>query len=435
MMFMLAAHSAAVTGCMFSANNKRIVTSSEDKTMRVWNAADGASLHVVTGHRGAVNTVAIHPNARLIASGGDDAVVLVVDTLKKQNMVLNKTLLGHKRPIKACAILDEGCLVASVSTDRIVILWNGRSGVPLSTFRCERTASDHDVRPEVSPHFVTSLDFSQDGKRLVTGSTDRTVLVWNIEGFQNKCIRVFETPVFQRVVIAQAEDGGGGGGGGGGAGGSAAGGAVEEESGVDAVRYSRPSKAETVLMGSRDGNLRLWGGVMQSYSGHSRWVMSVASALDGRKLATASLDGTVRIWDAPSGIGEADIPANHTAEVSACCISGDGLVVVTASRDETLRVWDSNGTLLSKLTVEAPVTCCDITLDGRQVLFGCYNKNLYLWGRTRSDEMPALVTSHERALSSCAFNRRGNLVVSGCGRSTDFDGISAKVLFLFVCCF
>lgn len=188
-----------------------------------------------------------------------------------------------------------------------------------------------------------------------------------------------------------------------------------------------PAASQKILIGSRDGTVRVWGSTLQVFAGHTNWVKAASATPDCKKIASASLDGFLRIWDGPSGSSEGTVSAYHSAEVSAILVSADGNIVVTAARDETIRVWDPSGKAIAKLTVEAPVTCCDLSSDGRLVLFGCYNKTLYLWTRTRLDEPPVAVGTHERALSSCSFNRRATLALSGCGRSTDFDGISAKV--------
>jgi WD40 repeat protein len=188
----LEGHQAAVTSVAWV--QKRIVTGSDDKTVRAWNAENGQLLHLVEGQTGPVLAVAMHPNARFIASGGESQLVALVDSLKKQNIVVQRTMLGHRKAVTACAILDDApalggreLVVVSVSRDNLVAVWDGNTCDMLTSFNCETPRRDGDGTP-VAPtgsgmapeslhageprSYVTAIDISPDGSSLVTGSTD-----------------------------------------------------------------------------------------------------------------------------------------------------------------------------------------------------------------------------------------------------------------------
>ena len=73
---------------------------------------------------------------------------------------------------------------------------------------------------------------------------------------------------------------------------------------------------------------------------HGGEVNSASFSPDGKRLVTASHDGTARVWDAGTGkpVGE---PMTHRAAVESASFSPDGKRVVTASKDLTARVWDA----------------------------------------------------------------------------------------------
>jgi len=77
--------------------------------------------------------------------------------------------------------------------------------------------------------------------------------------------------------------------------------------------------------------------VLKQHSDYS--VNSVAFSADGKRVVTASGDGTARIWDAESA-KEIAVLKGHTGFVDSAAFSGDDKRVVTASRDHTARIWD-----------------------------------------------------------------------------------------------
>ena len=75
-------------------------------------------------------------------------------------------------------------------------------------------------------------------------------------------------------------------------------------------------------------------------SGHSQAISSAAFDPSGRRLVTASADGTAKVWDVATGVLWATLEG-HDQEVAAVSFSPDGRAIVTASRDGTAKIWDS----------------------------------------------------------------------------------------------
>lgn len=104
-----------------------------------------------------------------------------------------------------------------------------------------------------------------------------------------------------------------------------------------------------------------WSSCLQTLEGHSDWVRSVVFSHDGKHLASASGDQTVKIWDATDGTRLQTLEG-HSDGVNSVVFSRDSKHLASASGDHTIKIWDAtDGACLQ--TLDVGITVRDISFD------------------------------------------------------------------------
>jgi WD40 repeat protein len=240
---------------------------------------------------------------------------------------------------------------------------------------------------------VLSVAVTPDGKYVVSGSSDKTVRVWDLA--TGKEVRRFtghEAPVYSVAVTPDGKY-------------------VVSGS----ARFAEAKFGEVF----RVGTVHLWelatGKEVRRFTGHERWVRSVAVTSDGKYVVSGSDDKTVRVWNLATG-REVRRFTGHEGPVNSLAVTPDGKHVVSGSLDNTVRLWElATGKEVRRFTGhERWVRSVAVTPDGKYVVSG---SKWELAGRPES-RGPSLFPGHRGPVLSVAVTPDGKYVVSGGGDRT-----------------
>jgi WD40 repeat protein/tetratricopeptide (TPR) repeat protein len=367
-----------------------IITGSDDKTARVWDAHTGAQLGVLGGHEWEVTAVAVTPDGGYIITGSSGYAIVVWDA----RSLTRVRELNHFRGVSSIAISADGDRMATGADDGTVDLWDIRSGSQLK---------------ELGPHGIGIKDvvFTPDGSRIVAVSGDRSKNgAWLMESSaRDYRVRIWDLTTSAELKVFKAT------------------------SSVMSVAVT--PDGSRILTGLQDGTVRIWRSQFDAsvltLSGHSRDVDAVGVTADGRHIITGSLDDTARVWDAHTG-AEVVVLKGHEAGISSVAASPDGARIVTGSTDGTARIWDSAGGIpLAVLRGEGDwITGVAVTPDGSRIITssGYYSgrhfstkqsvreKVARIWDAQTGKVVKTLV-GHGQGVTSVAVTGDGRRVITG----------------------
>lgn len=273
-------------GMAFTADGRRAVIASADRSVRSYEVEGRRDLKRMVGHTASVWAVALSADGKQALSGGMDGTARLWDVETGRQL---QRLDGHTGLVASVSFASDGQAVTG-GLDGFVILWDLDTGREIRRWRGPMK-------------YVSSIAISPDGRTAIIAA-DRVLRLWDLE--TGKQVRALEGHTGPVTAVAFAADG------------------------------------ERVVSGSDDRTIRLWdvntAKLLQTLSGHEGAVRSVALSANGKWALSAGADRTVRLWQLSDG-EDVGVFRKHGAPVVRAAFAANGRQTVSGDREGAVLIW------------------------------------------------------------------------------------------------
>ncbi len=350
-------HRQAIEHLAISQDGKRILSMSLDQTIRIWDFTTGNQSQTIGTEKtsphvedieGSLDRLARRPtpfavNQELatlfrLKPNGD------IEAMDVSNEIELYSVQAEDQKISVLALSPDSRYLISGSIQGTISVWDTRTQKLLRCWRAHQLP-------------ITCLSFSSDGSRVYSGGFDKIVRVWDPESTKELLsIGQTQTPgVFGSY--------------------NPLGTLIKKQGIVGWVNVLAVTPdGKRVFVG--DGvieKIKTWDGLtgrtMESLSGHDGWINDLTVSPDGRLLASASQDNTIKIWDVDESREIAAL-MGHAGSVTALAFSPDAKFIVSGSVDCTINIWDVRAAQATPALEERERYVSDVAFfpDGRRLI-------------------------------------------------------------------
>jgi WD40 repeat protein len=279
---------------------------------------------------------------------------------------------GHSDQVWSVAWSPDGKRIVSGSNDKTAQVWSASDGDHVFPYR----------RHDSSVDIVT---WSPDGEWIASGSDDKTVQVWNANDGG-------------RVLSYTGHD----------------------FANVNAVAWS-PNGMQ-IASGSTDQTVQVWnandGSHAFTHKGHSDMLWGVAWSPDGKRIASGSADKTVQVWNANDG-SHAFIYKGHSDHVHGVAWSPNGKRIASSSADKTVQVWNANDGSHAFIYKGHLSTVRSVAWspDGKWIASGSEDSTVQVWDASDGKNV-STYQGHTSWVYSVAWSPDGKHIASGSADKT-----------------
>ena len=302
----LKGHRQGITCLCFHPFYKRLASGSDDASIIIWECDEFTQERSLKAHSDSINCLKFDNNGKYLASCSSDLSASRDHTIKYWDInggSCKNTLKGHEEWVRGISLNMKGDLLASSSDDEKIFIWQ---------------TGTNTVQQELYGHSnkIESIVFLKNEKSIYTVYTSdyQTENKLNDESKGENGMNDLEK-LNQRLLQKQK--------------------LLKEKDKVN---------KEYLLSASRDKTIKLWdaiGGIcIFTFTGHDNWVRSLCEHPNGKYIVSCSDDKSIRLWDLKNGLCQKKLLNSHEKFVVTIAMSPKCKLLASGSNDLTIKVWD-----------------------------------------------------------------------------------------------
>lgn len=373
-----------------SSDGKRVVTGSQDHTVKVWDTANGSDLGTLRLHSAEIQKVAMsRDGTRIVTFGANDHQVGVWDARTGELLWNAPIPLGTTIAITA----DDKRLLAPSAGKKILV------------FDLESGEQAHDI---AFYGVVADLSTSPDGSLIAAAAY--------MGGSARSSIAVLNSSTGQLLAIRQAVS-----------------------TSVNQVKWA--PDGSSIIGAYDDRTIRIWDSSpnsgFSSFDGHTSTIRDIAIFPDGKRVASVSDDKTVRIWDVITKQQERILEDHSNAVMNQVVVAPDGSRIVTQYSDGSARLWNvQDGKDLTELhddtglkSTSNPITNVVFTHDSRRIV-AVHTGDILLYDAESGARLQIVSEDLGGTPQSIAASANDNVIIISYSRHhlVFFDANSGKII-------
>ncbi|MBN8618745.1 MAG: protein kinase [Anaerolineae bacterium] len=371
----IAAHTDIVYALAFSPDSRQLASASGDGSIQVWNPENAQPLtDPLLGHTGFVLNLLYTPDGSTLISTGVDAEVIFWDT--QTGELLYSIPTGHTRRVKGLALSPDGQILATGSDDAALRLWDMSTG--------EMIGSPHSGHLDA----IWSLSFAPDGATIASASSDRSVIIWNTT----------DLPALSIAALPQSDD------------------ALSVTFNPDGTQFAFAGG----FLNEEDFNIHLWDSASLEETafleGHTNYITGLAYSPDNQHLVSASVDGTLRIWNLITRATDHTLQLDGFNPFIALAYSSDGHTIASGGADGTIILWDAASGQRISDSIPAHtdgIRALSFSTDGKRLASASQDNTVSIYDIESRTRITDPLTAHTDDVLALAFSPDDTLLATG----------------------
>ena len=432
----------------FLPEGRTVAYTGNDGSIHLWDLKMRCYLKIFTGQAG---NVSLSPDGKLLVCRSDDGTICLskiatLDPWKKLKIYVEAMVTNFSPDGKMIACGDSGSTfdLWDVSTGKYLEMLKGsREFYILREIFDKRQRYPEMFKGEILPEIfkedgstVSSISFSQDGKRLACGTDDGTLGLWDLSS--QKHLRMLKAHTGEVSSLSFAPDGKT----------IASSGSGDNNvyiwdvstgeslktlrcrsSDVNSVSFAPDGRK--IACASSTGTVRLWdvltGKRLKTLNGRRNWgaALSVSFSPDSNKIACGFSDGTTHLWDISTGKG-IKTSQGHTRDVNSVSFSSDGKVLFSGNSGGGIRLWEFETGRYLYLEVFIGYKGCVSFLPHDKLLVSSSHKvdktstwrNETVYSRLMRPKHLVTVKGYTKTVNKVSFSPDGKTLTSESGNNT-----------------